>query len=276
MGDSTPRHFHPPTPASTLLARLRKTQIDPSTGLKLGRLKTGVEDVDEYLFGGGVQRGCVVGVSSGITSPNRREAPGGRGYPSAGDAEGDTGRLLTIHILARSLLERPHSHASVIDSTGSFPLALFAGVVRWCVERGVGAGSGSGVGVSSDIGGKGWGNGGGGRGGLEEKVNAVLERVGVTRVFDIEGLWEVLGEVGGATRRTEGGDAHAASIKEDGGLLPRVGGCMTKKRGEGVMRGALERGRSWIATPTTTTTMMTWPPTTLQPQSLKILKRNPA
>ncbi|OBT42333.1 hypothetical protein VE00_06502 [Pseudogymnoascus sp. WSF 3629] len=193
---STPPNFHPPVSASTLLSRLRRAQTDPSTNLPLPRLRTGVGDIDSYLLAGGVQRGCVVGVSSGYGG-SRRE-----GYTRPGDAEGDTGRLLTLHILTKSLLERPHSHASVIDATGSFPLVLLAGVVRWCVERGVGSGAGEGGGRGVK----------GGRG-VEEKVNAVLERVGVTRVFDIEGLWEVLGEVGGGGV----GDTKASSVGEEGG-----------------------------------------------------------
>ncbi|KFY76414.1 hypothetical protein V499_03946, partial [Pseudogymnoascus sp. VKM F-103] len=253
MDDLTPpRHFHPPVSASTLLARLRISQIDPATGLKLPRLRTGVRDVDEYLLAGGVQRGCVVGVSSGITSPNRRDGPGGRGYTSAGDEEGDTGRLLTLHILARSLLERPHSHASIIDSTGSFPLALFAGVVRWCAERRLafwmptaneeevrlevpghpdlellrregGEGKGGKVGGAK------------GKGGLEEKVNAVLERVGVTRVFDTEGLWEVLGEVGGGATggAEEGNGEEGVSMEERGRTVEDRGLQDEKEGGEG-------------------------------------------
>ncbi|KFY45781.1 hypothetical protein V494_00768, partial [Pseudogymnoascus sp. VKM F-4513 (FW-928)] len=58
---SPPPPFHPPVPASTLLSRLRKTRTDTATGHQLGRLKTGVRDVDEYLLAGGVQRGCIVG-----------------------------------------------------------------------------------------------------------------------------------------------------------------------------------------------------------------------
>lgn len=197
MDSSAPR-FHPPVPASTILSQLRKTQTDPSTGLKLPRLRTGVGDIDDYLLFGGVQRGCVVGVSSGYVVSGRE---GGRGYASGGDAEGDTGRLSTLHVLARTLLERPHAQASVIDATGSFPLVLLAGVVRWCVERGVGVGTA-----------------GGGGGGVEERVNGVLERVGITRVFDVEGLWEVLGEVGGGNRGAEGGgEAKGVEMDEKGG-----------------------------------------------------------
>ncbi|OBT90146.1 hypothetical protein VE02_00944 [Pseudogymnoascus sp. 03VT05] len=208
----TPTNFHPPVSASTLLSRLRRTQTDPSTNLPLPRLRTGVADIDSYLLAGGIQRGCVVGVSSGYGG-SRRE-----GYTRPGDAEGDTGRLITLHILARSLLERPHSHVSIIDSTGSFPLVVLAGVVRWCVERGVGSGSdvGGGGGAGGEGGGAGGVGGQGGKGGkmgVEEKVNAVLERVGVTRVFDIEGLWEVLGEVGGGAGV---GNANAASVGEEG------------------------------------------------------------
>ncbi|KFZ05263.1 hypothetical protein V501_08510 [Pseudogymnoascus sp. VKM F-4519 (FW-2642)] len=217
---SSPQHFHPPVSASTLLSRLRKSQIDPGTGLKLSRLRTGVRDVDEYLLAGGVQRGCVVGVSSGYGGERRG------GYMRPGDAEGDTGRLVAMHILARSLLERPHSHASIIDSTGSFPLALFAGVVRWCVERGGGSGGGG----AGGAGGK--GEGGKGKVGVEEKVNAVLERVGVTRVFDIEGLWEVLGEVGGgATGGGEEGNGEEGVSMEERGRTAEDRGLQDEKEG---------------------------------------------
>ncbi|KFY82973.1 hypothetical protein V498_08366, partial [Pseudogymnoascus sp. VKM F-4517 (FW-2822)] len=147
---STPIRFHPPISASTLLSQLRRTQADPSTDLKLGRLSTGVEDIDSHLLGGGIQRGCIVGVSSGYGGGGERRCA------SPGDeADGDTGRLIALHVIARTLLERPDAGASVIDAMGSFPLALFAGVIRWHAERGVGLGAG---------------------GAVDERVNGVLER----------------------------------------------------------------------------------------------------
>ncbi|KFY52537.1 hypothetical protein V497_08498, partial [Pseudogymnoascus sp. VKM F-4516 (FW-969)] len=111
--DPTPRRFHPPTPASTLLTQLQRNQTDPSSSLPLPRLRTGVRDIDDYLLLGGVQRGCIVGVSSGDGS-GRGGTGGGGGGGEEGEGEGS---LLALHLLARTLLERPHARAAVVDAT---------------------------------------------------------------------------------------------------------------------------------------------------------------
>lgn len=197
--------FREPVQASMLLGQLRQRQVDLPSGLEHRKLMTGLADVDDYLLQGGIQRGCVVGISSGGASaangsgrrrnPNAQETPEGLG----------AGRLIILHALVRALLDHPFSQASIIDSTGSFPLALLARVVRWQIARENQRKQRSGTEGSNQL-----------RDNREEsldsKVISILERVSITRVFDIEGLWEVLGEV------CHGAEHHDSTAKANYGI----------------------------------------------------------
>lgn len=207
-----PVPFQEPVQASVLLEQLRRRHTDPTTGLRRGRLKAGFSDIDEYLLLGGIQRGSVVGMSSGSDGrPLSRE--GKLGHAIAGDvADGlDAGRFITLHILAKELLECPFSHASVIDSTGAFPLTLLEQVIRWHVEKESQLSRiqrlVSGIEHTDDT-----------EQSIDSKVNGILERVSITRVFDIEGLWEVVGEIrngtGQSTVTDETNSVTATAVKD--------------------------------------------------------------
>ncbi|PVH85020.1 hypothetical protein DL98DRAFT_511953 [Cadophora sp. DSE1049] len=148
------------------------------------RLSTGCREVDEVLGGGGVERGVVLGISAPV--------------------EGREGRLLSLHLLASTLLpylsqpppsrsQPPKTKATIIDTTGSFPLALLASVLksRLLEARSLSAQNAVESGnhavqepaTSKDD------------SGIDEQVQQCLEMVAISRVFDIEGLWEVIGEV---------------------------------------------------------------------------------
>ncbi|PBP26448.1 hypothetical protein BUE80_DR002686 [Diplocarpon rosae] len=162
------------------------------------RLRTGCKDIDEML-GGGVERGVMLGVSSNV--------------------KGCEGRLLSLNLVASALLPqlsspKPTSKAIIIDTTGSFPLALLLSVLRsrilahhpQCSPNAVEDGSHPAngqeeTGIS-----------------VEEGAQRCLEMVAICRVFDVEGLWEVLGEVGQDT--SSGGNpeivaARPRGVKED-------------------------------------------------------------
>ncbi|KAL2069041.1 hypothetical protein VTL71DRAFT_15379 [Oculimacula yallundae] len=186
----------PPRPALPILAShlldLEEKQRRRFTGEgRDERLSTGCKEVDEVL-GAGVERGVVLGISAG--------------------AEGREGRLLSLHLLASVLLPNlspptkthvspsspPKTKATIIDTTGSFPLALLASVLKSrlleiqalaaqnAIKTGNYAVQESGKSAVLT-----------GKNGVEidEQVQKCLEMVAISRVFDVEGLWEVIGEV---------------------------------------------------------------------------------
>lgn len=151
------------------------------------RVRTECTEVDE-LLGGGLERGILVGIS----------------------AEGNERRLISLHLLASILVSHLRSPASIspkiisraiiIDTTGSFPLALLAKVLkaRLAAANAKTARAGNQTGnfeeVEIDI--KNTDD-------VDADVQKCLEMVAISRVFDIEGLWEVLGEVGRDSRDVE-------------------------------------------------------------------------
>lgn len=198
--------FREPVQASVLLEQLQHSQTESSSGLKYSRLQTGASDIDEYLLQGGIQRGCIVGLSSNGDG-GQGSRVGRSGYMSAGDVAGglNAGRLVTVHILAKELIDRSSSHASIIDATGSFPLSLLAEVIRWHVVKGSRIGPKKGLGFETEK-------------SIDSKVTGILERVSITRVFDIQGLWEVLGEVNHIAKQTaaaNGPEKVAATVAKE-------------------------------------------------------------
>ncbi|KAF8848676.1 hypothetical protein BDZ45DRAFT_635456, partial [Acephala macrosclerotiorum] len=178
----------PATPmlASTLLELEEKQRTRFTRHGRPERLSSGCEEVDEIL-GGGVERGIVMGIS----------------------AEGTEGRMISLHLLTSILLSHLSAHAShspqksntkatIIDTTGSFPLPLLAQILKSRITTSHALQSRNAIQtanhavsrpdqtfedplVTERI---------------ERDVQRCLEMVDISRVFDIEGLWEVLGEVG--------------------------------------------------------------------------------
>ncbi|CZT03314.1 uncharacterized protein RAG0_10110 [Rhynchosporium agropyri] len=186
----------PPKPAlpiiaSHLLALEEKQRKRFSGKGRPERLSAGCREVDEVL-GGGVERGVVLGISAGV--------------------EDKEARLLSLHLLASVLLpsrpslssnhqstsQPPRTKAIIIDTSGSFPLPLLASVLKSRLleiqsqkaQNAVKTGNHA-VKVSEPS----KDARGAGSGGVDDEVQKCLEMVAVSRVFDVEGLWEVIGEV---------------------------------------------------------------------------------
>lgn len=173
----------PPEPAKPILAsqllELEKKHRKRFTEQgRDERILTGCGEIDEIL-GGGFERGIVVGIS----------------------ADGGEGRLISFHLLSSILLSNLNTSptpstkpkATVIDTTGSFPTALLAKVLssRIILSRAasttaaVHSGNYAISGEKQDVPDE----------EVETDVQRCLEMVAISRVFDFEGLWEVLGEV---------------------------------------------------------------------------------
>ncbi|KAI9730468.1 MAG: hypothetical protein M1818_008163 [Claussenomyces sp. TS43310] len=191
-----------PTPAAPLLAstlfsdmvrQKRRRRCVPG----LDRLRTGCAQIDEDVLGGGLERGIVCGVSAGM--------------------EQGAGRLLTFHILITALLSDPHVTATIIDSTGSFPLLLLSEVLQHRVSenaeldrRRQESGGHAKPEQSRDPAEE--------KGRIDKLVKGCLGRVAISRVFDVEGVWEVLSEVGRRCERSarEAGDGDVTSATDMG------------------------------------------------------------
>lgn len=78
----------------------------------------------------------------------------------------------------------PDLRATIVDTTGSFPLAMLAKVLESRIIASRASPDPVDRNTKTDI---------------DGDVQRCLEMVGISRVFDLEGLWEVLGEVGRAS-----------------------------------------------------------------------------
>ncbi|KAJ8066784.1 hypothetical protein OCU04_004172 [Sclerotinia nivalis] len=178
----------------------------------LGRIKTGCLEIDDYVLcasknesNAGFERGIVVGLSA-----------------ADGD-ESRASRLISLNLIASVLLrhvdlvnaiQNPQidsRHISkpkvvVIDTTGSFNLPLLVKVLRSRLHKmknemrsmddtNMNCENSHNSGADTEI-------------EIQKEVNAMLELVAISRVFDIEGLWEVLSEIG----RT---DDHRSNDEDD-------------------------------------------------------------
>ncbi|CAG8983437.1 hypothetical protein HYALB_00000606 [Hymenoscyphus albidus] len=169
----------PPEPAKPFTADLLLTlelqhhQRFGGPNQERQRVSTGCEVLDTLFDGGesvergrGVGRGTVVGLS----------------------AEGREGVLLSLNLLASLLiphLPSPKQHppiAQIIDTTGSFPLPLLAQVLHARISSHLSLQSPSETSPATEQ-------------EIHTHVQRALERISVSRVFDIAGLWEVLREI---------------------------------------------------------------------------------
>ncbi|GAP93010.1 putative protein involved in assembly of cytochrome oxidase [Rosellinia necatrix] len=135
-----------------------------------GALPVGCPEVDDaLLLGGGFERGCVVGVS----------------------AEGaDFGVLLGLQTIARTLVFGSPPNEIFSPAAGgskqraaivtTLPLAAILPTLRDVIRSQVQIKLGS------------------GNPGVDAELRRALEAISISRIFDIEGLWEVLNELAGA------------------------------------------------------------------------------
>ena len=119
---------------------------------------------------------------------------------------------LPIHSLPATVPSQPpKTKATIIDTTGSFPVPLLAKIIksrildsrsktaRQAMDNGNHAVVEDGVDAKE----------------VEEEVRRCLEMVAISRVFDVEGLWEVLGEIG---RDSESGVRDDEAMREATGV----------------------------------------------------------
>ncbi|KAG9241734.1 hypothetical protein BJ878DRAFT_212749 [Calycina marina] len=163
------KHNPPPTALPILgLALLQKELQAKSRFANYGdRICTGCADIDDHVLGGGgFERGIVVGVN-GLD---------------------DIGRLIAYNAVASVALSNltsstPTRKALIIDISGNFSVQLLSHIIRsrllssklldpsLAPEK------------------------------LEEQVISCLETIDIDTVFDITGLWEVLGSLSGGSAK---------------------------------------------------------------------------
>ncbi|CAD6445625.1 d5477f8a-2a53-4c85-81ca-dfc21b3ec509 [Sclerotinia trifoliorum] len=197
---SPPKSAQPVTADRLLeLEEQQRARCNETNG-GLRRIKTGCLEIDDYVLcasenelGPGFERGIVVGLS-------------------AADGDESVGsRLISLNLIASVLLQHVDlvnaiqnrqirsGNASkpkvvVIDATGSFNLPLLVKVLRSRLvkmrhemksmdDTKINRGDNHNSEADTEI-------------EIQKEVNTMLELVAISRVFDIEGLWEVLGEIG--------------------------------------------------------------------------------
>ncbi|KAL2180959.1 uncharacterized protein P884DRAFT_274812 [Thermothelomyces heterothallicus CBS 202.75] len=153
-----------------------------------GNLMTGCRELDEYVLLGGFERGSVVGVSA------------------EEDGEEEIGLLIGLQTVAHLLASKSTARAMVVTT---LPATVLLPKLRKAL-----------VGQLMKVQG-GWQN-------FQAELQACLERISISRVFDIEGLWEVLEELedtvlvrdGESPRPTQTGKRSEIpnSEDDDGGL----------------------------------------------------------
>jgi hypothetical protein len=106
-----------------------------------------------------------------------------------------------MYVLVNELLAYPTTRVAAIDSTGQFSVPLLARVIRQCLTA-----------QEPPIRDEAL---------LREKTRDILARIAITRVFDIEGLWEVIGDLnndahyaGKDAERQDVDDCHPAADAE--------------------------------------------------------------
>ncbi|KAI0172665.1 hypothetical protein GGR52DRAFT_591167 [Hypoxylon sp. FL1284] len=122
-----------------------------------GRIRTGCVEIDDAVLQGGFERGSVVGISA---------------------EDGDFGLLLGLQTVARTVAFDARQRAAVVTT---LPAAAVLPMLRDAVGAQVRARLGSAATHQQAL--------------VNDEVRRCLERVSVSRVFDVEGLWEVVGEL---------------------------------------------------------------------------------
>ncbi|KAK4250972.1 hypothetical protein C7999DRAFT_38104 [Corynascus novoguineensis] len=160
-----------PLPASLLVDRevARKEWLAATNGGGEGTgnlmMTTGCRGLDEYVLLGGLERGSVVGVSA-----------------EGEDGEDEVGLLIGLQTAGNLLASRSTARVMVVTT---LPATVLLPKLRRTL-----------VGQLARL-----------RSGLQNlkaEVQACLERISIARVFDIEGLWEVLRELEDAVPTEDG------------------------------------------------------------------------
>ncbi|KAF7952560.1 uncharacterized protein EAE97_002057 [Botrytis byssoidea] len=191
---------HPITADQLLELEERQRVLFNEKGSGPARIRTGCQEIDNYVLcagkgklDGGFERGIVVGLSA-----------------ADGD-ESTSSRVISLNLIASvlsqhidlvdviqnfqsELTNKSKPKVVVIDTTGSFNLPLLVKILRTRLLKRryemrsrnditMNLNNGQNTDESTGI-------------DIQKEVNALLELVAISRVFDIEGLWEVLSELG--------------------------------------------------------------------------------
>ncbi|TGO62050.1 hypothetical protein BOTNAR_0119g00140 [Botryotinia narcissicola] len=194
-----PAPAHPITADQLLELEERQRALFNEKGSGPARIRTGCQEIDNYVLcagkgrlDGGFERGIVVGLSA------------------ADGEESTSSRVISLNLIASVLLRhidlvnviqnfqsestnRSKPKVVVIDTTGSFNLPLLVKILRTRLLKRryemrsrnditINLNNGQNTDESTGI-------------DIQKEVNALLELVAISRVFDIEGLWEVLSEL---------------------------------------------------------------------------------
>ncbi|ROT35383.1 hypothetical protein SODALDRAFT_328723 [Sodiomyces alkalinus F11] len=160
--------------------------------LRRGPVRTGCNEVDEYVLLGGFERGSVVGIT----------------------AEGEAfGMRLAFQALAKELVKGTSTAMVVTNQPPATLLPMLRDAVRAELVEDTTAEQEA----------------------LRRKLRGCLERVSVSRVFDLEGLWEVLGDLDKPCEEQEpvprrSRDETTPDVHAEGGLTVLPG---TEQQGGG-------------------------------------------
>ncbi|KAI8961795.1 hypothetical protein F5Y11DRAFT_215830 [Daldinia sp. FL1419] len=147
-----------------------------------GRVKTGCAEVDDAVLLGGLERGSVVGLSA---------------------EEVEFGLLVGLQTVAHTLVSGAKQKATIVTTlTSAAILPTLRDVIRAQVQARLGPTANQ----KQDV--------------LIAEVRSCLERISISRVFDVEGLWEVLRELEMGPEDEDGGDAVAKEEEEEEEIVP--------------------------------------------------------
>ncbi|KAI0897271.1 hypothetical protein F4806DRAFT_393654 [Annulohypoxylon nitens] len=161
----------PPPPIASQASSPHLAPLEPTSGATLfeletarrrglrhrGALKTGAAEIDEDVLLGGFERGQVVGVSA---------------------EEGELGVLIGLHTVAHATVFGAARKATIITTLAPAAiLPLLRDVITVQVQAKFGPAAGHRL---QEVNGE---------------VKRCLELISVSRVFDVEGLWEVISEI---------------------------------------------------------------------------------
>ncbi len=153
-----PKSFIPITAASILKQLQKATEDHPP-------LTTGLSSLDDNVLLGGIPRQSVIGIAS-----------------SPGTGQSSLSRILALQLITKLLAEDGDAKAMVLDTTGCFGLQALLDLAKGAaVEECRRVYQETGRGFNDRL--------------VETGAMDVLERVGITKVFDVEGVWDVVGEM---------------------------------------------------------------------------------
>lgn len=211
-------HHHHPSPLEPVSGKLLfEQECRRRDGLRArGPLATSCGEVDDRALGaGGFERGCVVGISAA-------EAEDGGGDGGEEEVEEEVALVMGLQTIARMLVDawqRGMEEGEKKRRGGRLPRAMIIST----------AGVGTLVGVLRDVLRAQIASLGalveGGEEGRKGLLRELLGRIAISRVFDVPGLWEALGELDSLPPSQELGEevmTMSGGVREDEAVLGDV------------------------------------------------------